>query len=168
MRIRPLLLLDVDGVISIFGFDTTRRPPGDFIAVDGIIHFIAAGAAAQLARLATAFELAWCTGWEEKANERLVPLLGLAGPLPTLSFEAVAGGPGRHWKLAAIEAHVGPRRPVAWIDDDHDHATVEAWRADRPGPTLLVRTQPATGITDAHVEQLLDWTATGFGHRACR
>jgi hypothetical protein len=54
---------------------------------------------------------------------------------------------------------VGSRRPVAWIDDDHD-ASCEAWAADRPGPTLLVRTDPAVGLTESHVALLEEWART--------
>jgi hypothetical protein len=35
---RPLLLLDIDGVISLFGFDSTDPPPGRFLLVDGVVH----------------------------------------------------------------------------------------------------------------------------------
>jgi hypothetical protein len=45
---------------------------------------------------------------------------------------------------------------LAWIDDDlDDHC--DAWAAARPGPTKLVRTDPATGMTDDHVRELLEW-----------
>ena len=80
---RPLLLIDVDGVISLFGFDPGRRPAGRFEAVDGIAHFISATAGEHLRRLCEEFEPAWCTGWEEKANEYLPHALGLPGRSPT-------------------------------------------------------------------------------------
>jgi hypothetical protein len=153
----PLLLVDVDGVISLFGFDLDRRPDGTFQSVDGIHHFLSATAGEHLRTLSQSFELVWCTGWEEKANEYLPHSLALPGPLPFLTF---AGGPGaapRHWKLDAIDAHAGPDRPVAWIDDDH--AGCEDWAHARPGPTRLVTANPAIGITAAHVEELLRWAA---------
>jgi hypothetical protein len=67
-----------------------------------------------------------------------------------------------HWKLASIEAYTGPDRAVAWIDDAHDD-TCEARAANRPGPTLLVATDPAVGITDEHVETLLSWARATSG-----
>jgi hypothetical protein len=100
----------------------------------------------------------WCTGWEEKANEYLPHALSLDdGPLPYLTFAGSPGAGERHWKLDAIDAHAGPRRPVAWIDDDH--AGCEEWARARPGPTLLVTADPAVGMTAAHVEDLLEWAA---------
>jgi hypothetical protein len=153
---KPLLLIDVDGVISLFGFDPTRPPGGRFQLVDGIAHFLSATAGGHLRQLSDQFELAWCTGWEEKANEYLPFALGLPGPLPHVIFDPCERPAGAHWKLVGIEAHVDPRRAVAWVDDAHDERCL-AWAAGRDGPTLLVTTDPAIGITDAHVDQLLAW-----------
>ena len=46
--------------------------------------------------------------------------------------------------------------PLAWIDDAFD-ASCEAWAAARAAPTLLVRTEPATGLADEHVTTLEAW-----------
>jgi hypothetical protein len=153
---QPLLLVDVDGVISLFGFDPARRPDGRFEVVDGIAHFLSATAGEHLLRLGEAFDLAWCTGWEEKANEYLPRALGLPGPLPHLSFDGVTPEVDGHWKLAAIDAYAGTDRAVAWIDDAHDERC-ETWASARGAPTLLVGTNPAVGLTDEHVERLLAW-----------
>ncbi len=154
---KPLLLIDIDGVISLFGFDPARPPAGTFVTVEGIPHFLSGSAGGHLRRLAGAFELAWCSGWEEKANEHLPAVLELPGHLPHLRFDDRPATTA-HWKLAAIDAFAGSERPVAWIDDAHDAATA-AWAAARPGPTLLVATDPSTGMTDAHVATLLAWAA---------
>ena len=152
----PLLLVDIDGVISLFGFEPANRPLGSFISVDGHLHYLSASAGAHLRRLGKRFELAWCSGWEERANEHLLGRLGLS-PLPHLRFDGRPASTA-HWKLSAIEAFAGPSRPVAWIDDAHDDATA-AWAAQRPGPALLVRTEPAIGLTDEHVRALEAWAA---------
>jgi hypothetical protein len=150
---KPLLLMDIDGVLSLFGFASDRRPAGTWLNVDGIVHLISATAAEHLQRLGAAYEIVWCSGWEEKANEHLVGVLTLAGPLPFLTFPPADGG--RHWKLASIEAHAA-QRPLAWVDDAHDDGC-HAWAADRAAPTLLIATDPAIGLTDAHVEELERW-----------
>jgi hypothetical protein len=155
---KPLLLLDVDGVISVFGFDPGCVPAGQWLNVDGIVHLLSATAGEHLRQLAGAFELAWCTGWEEKANEYLRPALELPGTLPWLRFDGVAKEPNAHWKLAAIDTFAGPARPVAWIDDAHDHAC-HAWALARRAPTLLVGTQPSIGMTAEHVRDLLAWAS---------
>ena len=157
----PLLLIDVDGVISLFGFDQTEPPAGRWVSVDGIPHLISARAGDRLARLADAFECVWCTGWEDRADEHLPALLGLPGGWAHLSF-AAAPGEGLHWKLEAIEAYAGPDRPVAWIDDAHDDSCAR-WAVERPGPTLLVATDPAVGLTEEHVATLLSWARAAPG-----
>ena len=153
---RPLLLIDIDGVISLFGFDAAHRPPGRFILVDGIPHFLSAGAADLLGGLHELFELIWCSGWEEKADEYLPFALGLPAGLAHLTFAPPADVGARHWKLASIDRYAGPERPLAWIDDDFDDSC-HAWALARPGPTELVATDPAVGLTVEHTERLGAW-----------
>src|SRR4051812_36488525 len=152
---RPVLFLDVDGVISLFGFHPSGPPPGTFHSIDGILHCIGSDAAARLARLAAAYELGWATGWEEKANEYLVHILELPADLPVLTFDGRAVFGSSHWKLEAIDDYARGR-PAAWIDDNLDERA-ERWAESRQAPTLLVHTESALGITDEHVELLLRW-----------
>src|SRR5581483_1669794 len=147
------------GVISLFGFDPARPPDGTFQFVDGIAHFLSAEAAGHLLELSRWFEPAWCTGWEEKANEYLPGALGLPGSWPHLELGGLGSGAARHWKLDAIERYAGELRPVAWIDDAHDERC-RSWAADRPGPTLLVGTDPAVGLTSEQVRELVAWAQT--------
>ena len=152
---RPILFVDVDGVISLFGFPGDADPPGRFHQVEGMVHCIGSSAGERLTRLADRFELVWATGWEERANEYLPRPMGLDLPeLPTVRFTArptVAA----HWKLDAIDRYAGDR-PAAWIDDALDERC-EEWARGRAAPTLLVRTDPAIGLSDDHVRALLRW-----------
>lgn len=154
---RPLLLIDIDGVISLFGFEHRRPPDGRFVSIDGIVHFLSAAAGAGVLELETEFELVWCSGWEEKASEHLPFALGLPAGIPHLSFGYAGEREPRHWKLAAIDRYAGKRRALAWIDDAHDESC-HAWAAARRGPTLLIGTEPAIGLTEAHVARLLAWS----------
>ena len=153
---KPLLFVDIDGVLSLFGFQSDTRPQGAWLNVEGIVHLISATASEHLHRLAALFDLVWCSGWEEKANEHLLAALVLPDALPFLTFTTEEGA-SRHWKLAAIEAYAGDRA-LAWIDDAHDDSC-RAWASQRPAPTLLVTTDPAAGLTIAHVEALERWAA---------
>jgi hypothetical protein len=156
----PLLLIDIDGVISLFGFDAAQPPPGRFLLVDGIPHFLSSGAAELLGVLKEHFELVWCSGWEEKANEYLPLALGLPRGLRHLTFARADGSrPVRHWKLDAIDAHAGADRPVAWVDDQFDD-TCHRWAQARTAPTELVATDPALGLTPDHAAHLRAWAAT--------
>ncbi len=158
---RPLLLVDIDGVISLFGFERGAHPgahpEGSFHSIDGIPHFLSAEAAEHLLALAPTFELAWASGWEEKANEYLPHLLGLPR-LPHLSFERSVGQTNAHWKLDAIDAHAG-LRALAWIDDAFNDAC-HAWARARAAPTLLVETAPASGLTRREAQTLERWAQT--------
>jgi hypothetical protein len=153
VRDKPLLLIDIDGVISLFGFPLDACPEGSWHSVEGIAHFLSATTAAHLQRLGDWFDCVWCSGWEEKASEHLPALLGVP-VLPHLSFDENPSTQA-HWKLSAIEAHVGDR-PVAWIDDALDKSC-ERWATARMAPTLLIHTDPAVGLTDADVDELIAW-----------
>lgn len=161
-RARPLLLIDIDGVISLFGFSAADRPHGSFHSIDGIPHFLSTAAAQNLLSLVSVFDLAWCSGWEEKAEEYLPHLLGLPSGLPFLSFDRDVGGSTAarpHWKIDAIDAFAGSERALAWIDDAFNDAC-HAWARARAGATLLVRTSPATGFTRREALLLAEWAGS--------
>jgi hypothetical protein len=147
----PLLLVDVDGVLSLYG-----TGDGDLVGVliDGVPHLLSRDAAAALRSVADVFECIWCTGWEERADEHLPALLDLPRGWPFVPL----GRPGAdlHWKLEGIDAYAGRERPLAWIDDNLPVAC-EEWATDRPGPTLLVPTEPYIGMTAAHAHTLRAW-----------
>lgn len=152
---RPILAVDVDGVISIFGFE--QPPPPDearFELVDGVAHCISLRAGERLARLAEHFELIWASGWEDKANYYLPGLLGLP-ELPHLTFDGNARFGSAHWKLGPLEKHCRGRA-LAWLDDNLDESCYE-WARERPEPTLLVPTEPARGLQETETEALLAW-----------
>lgn len=155
---KPILLVDIDGVLSLYGFANDIRPPGSWLTVDGIAHYLSASAGEHLHRLSRSFELIWCSGWEEKANEYLTHALGLPAELLFIPFDGRPGHSGSHWKLAAIDEHAGRDRSLAWVDDALDESCDE-WAAQRPAPTLLVPVESPTGLTDAEVERLLEWAA---------
>jgi hypothetical protein len=153
---RPILFVDVDGVVSLFGFSPDEGPPGQFHSIDGIIHCIGHECGRRLKRLADRYELVWATGWEEKANEYLPHLLEMPAELPVLTFDGRAVFGTAHWKLEAIEEYARGC-PAAWIDDALDDERILRWAEKRTAPTLLVRTDAAVGITDEHADQLLRW-----------
>jgi hypothetical protein len=165
---KPLLLVDIDGVVSLFGAagPATGGHAGDgdeisgaFHSIDGIPHFLSSTAASHLLELERSYELVWASGWEEKANEYLPGLLGLPRSLPFIPFSrrttVAARTTHAHWKLESITAYVG-ERPLAWVDDAFNDACHE-WAGARPAPTLLVSTASERGLTRREATQLARW-----------
>ncbi len=157
---KPILFVDVDGVISLFGFAPgTGQLPGPLHWVDGVAHCIPEDVGQRLVTLAESFELVWATGWEERANEHLPHLLKLPfRELPSLTFDGRAVFGSAHWKVDAVDEYAGDR-PAAWIDDSIDEAC-EDWARRRSAPTLLVKTESHVGITEEHVERLIAWASS--------
>src|SRR5690242_8962799 len=115
--VRPTLLIDVDGVLSLFGFDHVDPPDGFPVFIEGTPHWLSKSAGERLTRLAQRFDCVWCTGWEERAEDHLPHLLGLPGGWPHLRFDERRSRESSlgHWKLEAIDAHVARTNPLAWI-----------------------------------------------------
>ncbi len=165
-RGRPLLMVDIDGVISLFGGwpEPGRRGGGEGRArpidgalhsIDGALHFLSSTAAAHLLELSKLFDLVWASGWEERANEHLPQLLGLPRDIPFLRFARAVARSNAHWKLDAIEAYA-EGRPLAWIDDAFNDAC-HGWASGRDAATLLVATDPQRGLGAHEAQQLAAW-----------
>jgi hypothetical protein len=164
--VNPILAVDVDGVISLFGFE---EPPDRTLArfelIDGMVHCISLAAGERLQRLGEHYDLVWATGWEDRANDFLPALLGLP-TLPHLTFGGAARFGSAHWKLGPLTEY-GSGRPLAWIDDSFDESCYPWARERQAGgdPTLLVPTEPDRGIEEVHVEALSAW-ARGLAREA--
>ena len=152
---RPILAIDVDGVISLFGFD---EPPSSTVArfelIDGMVHCISLQAGERLKRLAELYDMVWATGWEEKANEYMPNVLSMP-ELPFLTFKGAARFGSAHWKLGPLDKY-GKGRALAWIDDSFDESCYE-WARQREEPTLLVPTESDIGLEEAQTEALSAW-----------
>jgi hypothetical protein len=152
---RPILAVDVDGVISLFGFeDPPDKDSTRFQLVDGSVHCISLRAGGRLLRLAEHYDLVWASGWEDKANYYLPEILGLP-ELPHLTFDGAAVFGSAHWKLGPLDAY-GKGRALAWLDDNFDESCYE-WARSRPQPTLLVPTEADRGLDEAETEALIAW-----------
>jgi hypothetical protein len=166
----PILAVDIDGVISLFGFDEPVEPgqihpsqaPGEFHLIDGMLHCIALETGPRLNRLSELYELVWASGWEARANDHLPGILGVP-ELPYLTFDGRARFGTAHWKLEALDEYAGSR-PLAWVDDSLD-ASCHDWADERSAPTLLVPTEPDVGLLDLHVEVLEAWVKDDFEPR---
>lgn len=149
---RPLLLVDVDGVLQPVG---RAVPPGyERFADDSSEVVLCLQHGVWLARLSTSFDLVWATTWGATANRAIGARLGLP-ELPHVHLPNLPRSGTR--KLGAVAEYVGDRA-AAWIDDELYEDAV-AWAVDRPAPTLLRRTAPGVGLVESDVQALAAFAA---------
>jgi hypothetical protein len=166
--VRPLLLIDVDGVLNPFS-----RPTPDFrryhCTVGDQVYTVQLNArhGTRLLELAlvTGAELVWATTWEEHANEWIGPRLGLP-PLPVIPMgpgSDQGGLYGEMFKTPHVAAYVG-RRPFVWFDDQVWLEDEEYLRGTQGlDDFLLIHVDPRTGLTSQHLAQAHEWlTLSGF------
>ena len=139
---RPVLLLDVDGVINVYQGRDDVFPPFAIEVYSAVSHlgsvftlWLRPELREWFASLSERFTIVWATDWLN-ANEAISPLLGLPGDLDAVPFpEQWLDVPFwfcrktphvRRWAST-----VGVRR-FAWIDDTLTEADAEtlAWDTD--------------------------------------
>jgi hypothetical protein len=152
---RPILLVDVDGVLNPWLAEDCPPGFGEYSFFPGERVLLSPGHGTLLLSLAQAYELVWATAWEHRANRLICPVLSLP-ELPVIEFP-LSGRDLFFRKLPAVIEAVG-NRPCAWIDDEHrpDHYT---WAEERGAPTLIVDIDPAEGLTSDVVMRLAEWAA---------
>jgi hypothetical protein len=177
---KPILFLDVDGVLNIMSRGTPRKTMIDVeiglgtpkhrykVRLDEI-HGM------WLHELADAgFELVWATTWEDEANEHLLGYYGLPKlpvvpftaddelrlPLPDLLPQPKFSDRNNVWiwKAPSVLRYAG-ERPFVWFDDDfltrHDYAWAE--KRNVVIPTRLECIRPQQGLARHHVDKALAW-----------
>lgn len=160
---RPLLLLDVDGVLNaINGSQNAKLYQIKVITTSGYFTVkvrLRRELNDWLFELTDHFVPVWCTMWNEEANDSLAPLLGLPD-LPVLHCEySLAGRIDKcHDKITWIETQVGDRA-FAWVDDeitarDLNWATI---RNEKVAPTKFMPIVETSGLQRYHVDRLIKW-----------
>ncbi|MFN3217694.1 MAG: hypothetical protein ACE367_14465 [Acidimicrobiales bacterium] len=142
---RPLLLLDVDGVLALRTPDVDGFEPHRVVSSIGDVHDLWLNPlhGVALTILAQVYDIAWATGWEHDAPRTLGPLLSIR-VFPIVEFAQRPRIGIRLDKLPDIE-RLAADRPTAWIDDDPGTAG-RRWARARQTPTLLIEPEPDVGI----------------------
>jgi hypothetical protein len=157
---RPVLLIDVDGVLNVYGVERCPDGYSEFNLFPGdheparlcVVH------GEWLRELSDYFDLAWASAWGFDAHRLLSPILRIDEfpfvPMPTIPFPPAE-------KVPAIAEFVD-QRPAAWLDDVVT-PEARAWADRRREPTLLVEVDHRCGLERRHVDELIAWRSS-LGH----
>lgn len=143
---KPILLLDVDGVLNVIGPDCKKREVRLQLKEDLPISFYPTALAKPLMELAwKRFDVFWMTAWGAGANS-IARWAGLE------ERPVIWGRTGNDWKATAAEKALGSwEGPVAWIEDGISPEAKELVAAK--GWTYF-HTNGFIGATEAHLKGL--------------
>lgn len=158
---KPLLGLDIDGVLNAFG-DPFELPEHTELYVGGYWVLLNIDEQSKwITELQDHFDIVWATMWTHRANEYIAPILNV-GPFPVIDHDDIPDTVDEStlrkidgFKIATITPYIGDR-PFAWIDDDISEIAHQ-WASERNAPTKLVRPDPMLGMQRKHVDQLIKW-----------
>ncbi|MFC6081057.1 HAD domain-containing protein [Sphaerisporangium aureirubrum] len=167
---RPLLLLDVDGVVNpqLPRSKAWRRYR---CVVDNERYNVRLNPehGEQLLRLSerAGGQLVWATSWDHHANVHIGPRLGLPR-LPVITMDHASQWRTWHdplvmYKTPKVARYVAGR-PFVWFDDDF-RAGDQLHLEEHPdvGEFLLIHVDPRRGLTTEHLAEAADWLAERTG-----
>jgi hypothetical protein len=157
LPVKPLLLVDVDGVLCPY-FEGDPLPGYECIDAEGTPVWVCRQHGHWLNDLTGWFDLVWATTWESDAARLLAPVLGLPD-MPVIEFTSSMVTDS--WKLDDIASYVGDRA-FAWVDDEIGR-DVDAWAVERGIPSLLLRVDGTIGLTEADFDALRMWGVEQLG-----
>ena len=177
---KPVLFLDVDGVLNSFG-----KSPWDltvahnvFYAPHGMAYKIRTSTLIGKALMELDIEIRWLTTWRDDAPTHIAELAGLPRDLDVaftheqydelLNNEdpfALDWGSGTPWKLRTVLSFIREEqgRPFIWADDAAvpKDAKALATEVDFEGfdipPHLLIRPDGDIGLTPEHIQEMREF-----------
>ena len=133
---RPLVLLDVDGVINDLWSQTGAQMPYPVMQVHAgqfALH-IPEYMPGLIQALVAMAEVRWCTTWEHDANLHVAPVLGI-DPLEVIELDPLTGRKPGVARPHLWRAH-GASRATFWIED------FDRRPRGMPPDTVLIDTTP--------------------------
>lgn len=153
---KPLLLVDVDGVLNVALSNRQAKRQG-FIRrrAQGYRLHLHPKHGRWMRELQDRFEVVWATTWEDGADRDIAPEIGAPRGLPYIEFDGPQGYFGETWKFGPVIKYVGDR-PFAWLDDMIRPDAWEWCKRNRPDiPTFLIACDPAKGWTEDQHDRLI-------------
>lgn len=154
---RPLLFLDVDGVVNACDPRLTHNPDVQTIEREGFLIRIQPWLRECLLELHEHFEVVWMTTWRDKAEPSFAEVLGLPGQRDFVPWE--------DYKLPALIEWAGDRR-WAFVDDDaawelfqlgfESKANYETSSYNLDG-NLVITPKVEVGLTRKQTAELIEW-----------
>lgn len=152
MSKRPILFLDVDGVLNCL---SATVPVEHINPGTGFEAYVPAGTRERLTLLAEHYEPVWATAWMSSAHAPFRQHL----QLPVSAWPYVRWA---EYKLPAMLRYAGGR-PWAWIDDDAEWEIKALGWTEAMVPGLVIVPDPRVGLTGEHVRELLIAVGTDPG-----
>lgn len=117
---KPVVLLDVDGVINVSRPGWGTAPFSARAIVDGEQFKLrwAPALIDRINRLSEVADIRWCASWCPYISE--IELLMKIGPFPVEWEEKISLQDVNDYKWRSILKHTGDGRKVIWIDDEID------------------------------------------------
>lgn len=174
---KPMLMLDIDGVLNLFGGRGTADMPlvqsTDIHIAGSFVVRVPEGTLSRIERLSEWFDIHWFTMWNENAERSFAPVVGLPF-FPYLKVDWFAGENvlrERHpenwrdvsrvlWtaKTPLVPGHANGR-PFIWVDDDTTLVDT-AWLRQHPDVNenfMIITVDPWEGLTENTVRQAIAW-----------
>jgi hypothetical protein len=150
---KPVLLLDVDGVLNIGGDQReTVHLPGTFLPLWACRNW-----KSFLRKVDQISELVWCTCWMERAN-----FIGKAAGIPERPHIPMVAieGKDQDWKCVSVDRMFpDPARKLVWVEDGFRDDTRQ-W-AKRRGNMKLIHVRFLSGLTKRTMRKVIRHLSKG-------
>lgn len=170
MSNKPILLLDVDGVLNPFAAKSTKRPEGFHThrmrpkgwEVGKPLRVWLNPSHGPLLR-SLGYELVWATAWGNDANTWIGPHVGLPElEVIPLRMHVENSGSKLFWKTQQIASYMlkkHPGRDFLWVDDEVKDKDLDYLRDFCPVNIEIVKVDPKTGLEKGDFDKIREWKA---------
>lgn len=157
MNTKPLLFIDVDGVLNRMvtpavaaerGLLSVRLTPST--STISFMMNLDVNDGPVLMGMTDVFDLAWGTTWENDANTLIAPKIGLPGDLP------VATTRYHEYSKAKGVLRLAAGRPFVWLDDALSAQDKQQIFADSPD-SMVIDVNESVGLSAKNLKVARTW-----------